>query len=67
MNLSDSQRIEQKSCTCYADFTINPPNSNYKRFKFDLILRKSVRLQFQEEVKDIILESLCLTEALKKS
>ena len=40
-------------------------NIHYKRFKFDLILNKSVRLQFQEEVKDIILKSLCLNVTLK--
>ena len=67
MNQSDSQKIEQKRCTCQPDFTFSPPNSHYKRFKFELILNKSVRLQFHEEVKDIILESLCLTVALKKS
>ena len=66
MNQSDSQKIEQKSSTCQADSTFSPPNCHYKLFKFDLIFNKSVRLQFQEEVKDNILESLCLTIALKK-
>ena len=42
------------SCRLYIKF----PNIHYKRFKFDLILNKSVRLQFQEEVKYDILESL---------
>ena len=50
---------------CQADFTFSQLNIHYKRFKFDLILNKSVRLQSQEEVKDIILESLCLTVTLK--
>ena len=50
---------------CQADFTFSQSNIHYKRFKFDLILNKSVRLQFQEEVKDIILESLCLTVTSK--
>ena len=36
---------------CQADFTFSQLNIHYKRFKFDLILNKSVRLQFQEEVK----------------
>ena len=52
---------------CQTDFTFSQSNIYYQRFKFDLILNKSVRHQFQEEVKDIILESLCLTVALKKS
>ena len=52
---------------CQADFTFSQLNIHYKRFKFDLILNKSVRLQSQEEVKDIILESLCLTVTLKIS
>ena len=50
---------------CQADFTFSQLNIHYKRFKFDLILNKSVRLQFQEEVKNIILKSLCLTVTLK--
>ena len=50
---------------CQTDFTFCQLNIHYKRFKFDLILNKSVRLQFQEEVKDIILESLCLNVTLK--
>ena len=50
---------------CQADFTFSQLNIYYKRFKFYLIFNKSVRLQFQEEVKDIILESLCLTVTLK--
>ena len=50
---------------CQADFTFSQLNIHYKRFKFDLILNKSVRLQFQEEVKNIILESLCLNVTLK--
>ena len=50
---------------CQADFTFSQLNIHYKRFKFDLILNKSVRLQFQEEVKDIILKLLCLTVTLK--
>ena len=57
MNQSDSQKIQQKRCTCQADFTFSPENSHFKRFKFDLILNKSVRLQLQEELKDNILES----------
>ena len=65
MNQSNSQKIEQKRCMCQADFTFSQLNIHYKRFKFDLIFNKSVRLQFQEEVKDIILESLCLTVTLK--
>ena len=67
MNESNSQKIEQKRCMCQADFTFSQLNIHYKRFKFDLILNKSVRLQSQEEVKDIILESLCLTVTLKIS
>ena len=63
MNQPDSQKIEQKKCTNQTNFTFSPPNSHYKLFKFDLIFSKSVRLQFQEEVKDNILESLCLTIA----
>ena len=58
MNQPDSLKIPQKRCTCEADFTFSPTNSLYKRFKFDLILNKSVKLQFQEDVKDYILESL---------
>ena len=50
---------------CQADFTFSQLNIHYKRFKFDLILNKSVRLQFQEEVKNIILESLYLNVKLK--
>ena len=63
MNQSNSQKIEQKRCMCQANFTFSQLNIHYKRFKFDL--NKSVRLQFQEEVKDIIQESLCLTVTLK--
>ena len=55
MNQSNSQKIEQKRCMYQADFTFSQLNIHYKRFKFYLILNKSVRLQFQEEVKDIIL------------
>ena len=44
MNQSGNQGIEQKRCTCQKDFTFGPINSHYKRFKFDLILNKSVRL-----------------------
>ena len=50
---------------CQADFTFSQLNIHYKRFKFDLILNKSLRLQFQEEVKNIIPESLCLNVRLK--
>ena len=50
---------------CQADFTFSQLNIHYKRFKFDLILNKSVRLQFQDKVKNIILESLCLNVTLK--
>ena len=65
MNQSNSQKIEQKRCMYQSDFTFSQLNIHYKRFKFDLILNKSVRLQSQEEVKYIILESLCLTVTLK--
>ena len=51
MNQSNSQKIEKNRCMCQADFTFSQLNIHYKRFKFDLILNKSVRLQFQEEVK----------------
>ena len=35
-------------------------NSHHNRVKFDLIFNKNIRLQFQEDVKDDILESLML-------
>ena len=54
MNQSDNQKIGQKRCTCQTDLTFSQPNSHYKLFKFNLILNKSVILQFQEEVKDNI-------------
>ena len=66
MNQSDSQRIQQKRCMCHADLTFSPPNSYYKRFKFDLILNKSVRLQFQDEAKDYILESLVFNRSIEE-
>ena len=66
MNQSDSQRTEQKRYPCQADLTFSSPNSHYKRFKFGLILNKSVRLQFQEEVKDNILESFVFNVVLNK-
>ena len=50
----DNQKTEQKRCTCQTNLTFSQTNIHYKRFKFDLILNKSVRLQFQEEVKDNI-------------
>ena len=58
MNQSDSQKIDQKRCTSQADLAFGPPTCCHKRVKFDLILSKSVRLQFQEEAKEDILESL---------
>ena len=64
MNQSDSQEIQQKRCTCQAYLTFSPPNSHYKRFKFDLILNKSERLQFQKEVKYNILESLVFNRSI---
>ena len=64
MNQSFSLKIEQKRSTCQ---TFSPPNSHYKRFKFDLILNKRVRLQFQEEVKDNILESLVLNRSIEET
>ena len=65
MNQSNRQKIEQKRCMCQTDFAFSQLNIHYKRFKFDLILNKSVRLQSQEEAKYIILELLCLTVTLK--
>ena len=53
MNKSESQMIQQKRCMCQTDLTFRPSNSPHKRAKFDLILNKNVRLQFQEEVKMI--------------
>ena len=38
--------------------TFSQSNSRHKRVKFDLIFNKNIRLQFQEDVKDDILESL---------
>ena len=51
MNQSNNQKIEQKRCMCQADFTFSQLNIHYKRFKFDLILNKSVRLQSQKRSK----------------
>ena len=67
MNQFNSQKIEQKRCMCQADFTFSQLNIHYKRFKFDLALNKSVRLQSQEEVKDIILKSLCFNRNIKNT
>ena len=67
MNQSDSQKIEQKRCTCQADLIFSLQNSHYKRFKFDLAFNKSVRLQFQEEVKDNILESLISNSSIEEA
>ena len=51
MNQSEIQKIQQKRCTCQVDFAFSPPNSHYNRFKFDLILDKSVRFQFHKGSK----------------
>ena len=50
---------------CQADITSSFPNIHYQSFKFNLIFNKSVRLQFQEEVKDNILESLVLNRNIE--
>ena len=67
MNKSGSQKIQQKRCTCQTDLTFSLPNSHYKRFKFDLILSKSIRLQFREEVKDNILKLLVFNRSIEET
>ena len=67
MNQSGIQKIQQKRCACRADLTFSQTNSHYKRFKFDLILSKSVSFQFQEELKDNILELLVFKRCIKET
>ena len=49
---------------CQTNLTFSLPNSRHKQVKFDLILNKSVRLQFQE-VKDDIFESPMLNSNIE--